>query len=136
MPAKGQALDGSQRGEGFKHTSFVFSACARVPDSARQIKLPQMREAFEFAELDGVHDGSAEIYGGNVEVARRQTGDIADGLARPFQDQTAFPAERPLCDLAFRRCRRDDCKKSKEAMSSRISCYSTRKRGSAEEPPA
>ena len=80
MPSEGQALDRSQRGEGFKHTSFVFSACSRVPDSARQIKLPQMREAFEFAELDGVHDGGGEVDGGNVEVAGRQTGEIADGL--------------------------------------------------------
>ena len=80
MPAEGQALDGSQRGEGFKHTGFVFVACARVPDSARQIKLPQMREAFEFAEFDGAHDGGGKVDGGNMEVAGRQLGEIADGL--------------------------------------------------------
>src|SRR5579863_3146564 len=111
MPAEGQALDGSQRGERFKYTGFVFVACARVPDSARQIELPQMRKALEFAELDGVHDGGGEVDGGNVEVAGRQTGEIADGLVKPFYDQTAFPTERPLCDLAFGRCRRDDGKK-------------------------
>ena len=73
-----------------------------------------MREALEFAELDGVHDGAAEVDGDNVEVAARQMGEIPDGLVRPFQDQTAFPAERPLCDLAFGRCRRDDCKKEED----------------------
>ena len=81
MPAEGQALDGSQRGEGFKHTGFVFSASARVPDSARQIKLPHMRQAFEFAELDWVHDSGREVDGGNVEVAGGQLGEIADRLA-------------------------------------------------------
>ena len=80
MPAEGQTLDGSQRGQGFKHTGFVLSACARVPDFARQVKLPQMRKAFQFAELDGVHDGAAEVDGDNMEVAGRQMGKIADGF--------------------------------------------------------
>ena len=80
MPAEGKALHRCQRSEGFKHTGFVFVARARVPDFARQIKLPQMREAFEFAELDGAHDGGGEVDGGNVEVAGGQLEDIADGL--------------------------------------------------------
>src|SRR5579863_970141 len=42
MPTEGQALHRCQRGEGFKHTGFVFVAGARVPDFARQIKLAQM----------------------------------------------------------------------------------------------
>jgi hypothetical protein len=117
MPAEGQALHGSQRGESFKHAGFVFVARARVPDFARQIKLPQMREAFEFAELDGAHYGGGKVDGDNMEVAGRQLKDIADGLASgsilrcPFQNQTAFPAEHPLRDLAFGSCRRGDREK-------------------------
>ncbi len=111
MPAKGEALDGSQGGEGFKDTGFVFVARARVPDPAGKIELAQMREAREFTELDGAHDGGGKVDGDDVEVAGRQLGEVADGLVGAFQDQTAFPAHHPFRDFAFGGCLRGGCKK-------------------------
>ena len=106
MPTEGQALHGSQRGEGFKDTGFVFVARTRIPDLAWQIKLAQMLEAFEFAEFDWTHDGGSEVDGSDMEITGRQLENIADGLAGPFQDQAAFPTEHPLGDFAFGGCRR------------------------------
>ena len=109
MPAEGESFDTRIGRKRLEDTGFVFVAAAGIPDGSGKVQFAQMRETLQFAELDGAHDARREIDGLDMDVARRDLGNIRKGLFRAFQENGTLPAEDPFSEFALIGALRGGC---------------------------